>query len=204
MRTAEDAPPAARAARLELLAAVQDRHHAYDSLVTFWRRLLAPIPAAMFDGFVAMNIPELPIDPAPRHVLAYAELATRITDPALTVAMSRQLWRTNPTGIHDKRALVTAVAEVCETVDSLVATGCEPRPGPELDRFIGAHAAARHERDTPRLRRQLLDDATDTDPGIHRYWKLTTEITGTTTSGAAQYWIYQALAKWADPATPRR
>ncbi|UGT67315.1 MerR family transcriptional regulator [Nocardia gipuzkoensis] len=200
----EDAPPAERTARLELLAAVQDRHHAHDRLVKFWRRLLAPLPSAIFDGFVAMNIPDLPADPPPRQVVAYAELTARITDPALTAAMSRQLWRTDPTGIHDKRALVTGVAEVCETVDALVAARCAPHPGPELDQFVDVHATARRERDTPRLRHRLLHDAVDTHPAIHRYWELTTEITGTTTSGAAQYWLYRALARGTDPAARYR
>ncbi|UAK31493.1 MerR family transcriptional regulator [Nocardia asteroides] len=197
----ENAAPADRAARLKMLAAVQDRSHAHDALVRFWRRLLAPLPPAMFDGFVAMNIPDLPADPDPRHVLAYAELAIGIADPALSAALSHQLWRTDPAGIGDKRALLTAVAEVCESVDSLITTYREPHPGPELDRFVHAHAAARRDRDTPRLRRQLLADATDTDPRIHRYWTLTTRITGARTTGAAQYWLYRALARWADQAS---
>ncbi|WP_174187382.1 MerR family transcriptional regulator [Nocardia barduliensis] len=204
LRAVEDAPPAERAARLELLAAAQDRDQARDRLVKFWRRLLAPLPSAIFDGFVAMNVPDLPVDPPPRQIVAYAGLAAAITDPALPTAMSRQLWRTNPAGIHDKRALVSGVAEVCETVDALVAARCEPRPGAELDQFVHVHATARRERDSPRLRRELLDDAADTHPAIHRYWQLTTDITGTTTSGAAQYWLYRALARWNDPAAEHR
>ncbi|WP_159843617.1 MerR family transcriptional regulator [Nocardia sp. CY41] len=196
LRAVEDAAPTERAARLEWLAAVQDRRHAQDRLVAFWRRLLAPLPTAIFDAFVAMNIPHLPADPPSEHLAAYAELAARVSDPALSVAMAGQLWRTDPRGIHDKRALVTAVAEVCETVDPLVTAHRRPGPGPELDRFIDAHATARGERDTPRLRRRLLDNATDNHPGIHRYWTLTTEITGATTSGAAQYWLYRALLRW--------
>ncbi|MGY1945986.1 MerR family transcriptional regulator [Nocardia asiatica] len=200
LRAVEDAPPAERAARLQLLAAVQDRDQARDRLVQFWQRLLTPLPSGIFDGFVAMNIPDLTADPPPRQVVAYAELTAAITDPALSTAMSRQLWRTDPTGIHDKRALVIGVAEVCETVDALVAARCAPRPGAELDQFVDVHATARRERDTPRLRRRLLDDATDTHPVIRRYWQLTTELTGTTTSGGAQYWLYRALARWSDPA----
>ncbi|MGK8523777.1 MerR family transcriptional regulator [Nocardia asteroides] len=200
LRALEDAAPADRAARLELLAAVQDRRRTSNGLVRFWRGLLAPLPPVIFDGFVAMNIPDLPSDPDPRHLLAYAELADHITDPALRTALSRQLWRAAPSAIGDKRALLTVVAGVCESVDPLIAARCPPRPGPELDRFVDAHAAARGERDTPHLRRRLLDDATDTDPRIHRYWTLTARITGATTTGAAQYWLYRALARWADPA----
>lgn len=198
LRAVEDAAPTQHAARLEWLAAVQDRRHAQDRLIAFWRRLLAPLPTAIFDEFVAMNLPHLPADPPPEHLVAYAELVARVTDPALSVAMAGQLWRTDPRGIRDKCALVTAVAEVCETVDPLVAAHRRPGPGPELDRFIEAHATARGERDTPRLRRRLLDNATDNHHGIHRYWTLTTEITGATTSGAVQSWLYRALLRWAD------
>ncbi|MEV6136381.1 MerR family transcriptional regulator [Nocardia sp. NPDC051990] len=196
LRAIEGAPPAERPARLELLAAVSDRHRAHDSLVTFWRRLLAPLPSPIFDGFVEMNIPRLPADPTPEHIVAFAELTTHTTDPACTAAISRQLWRTNPARIHDKLALITGVAEACVAVNALgVST---PHPGLELDQFIHAHAAARRDHDTPSLRRELLDNASDNDPRIHRYWKLTTEITGATTAGAALYWLYQALAQWAD------
>ncbi|MFI6366711.1 MerR family transcriptional regulator [Nocardia sp. NPDC050630] len=194
LRAVEEAPPAERARRLELLASVQDRSRAHDNLVTFWRTLLAPIPPALFDGFVAMNIPHLPENPTPQHMVAFAELTTHVADPACTAAMSRQLWRTNPTRIHDKLALVIGVAEACAAVDSLT----RPHPGPELDRFIDAHATARRDRDTPHLRHRLLDNASDNDPRIHRYWQLTTEITGTTTAGTALDWLYRALAQWAD------
>ncbi|MEV0030151.1 MerR family transcriptional regulator [Nocardia sp. NPDC050793] len=198
----EDAPPSRRAARLALLAAVHDRHAAYDSLVTFWRRLLAPLPSDMFDGFVAMNIPEPPADPTARQVVAYAELVTVTADPASAPAMSRQLWRPDPVGIHDKRVLLTGVAEACGIAGPLVVARVEPRPGIELDQFLAAHAAARREGDTPRFRQRILHGGNDTDPRIHRYWKLTTEITGETTAGAAQYWLYRALERATRPAAP--
>lgn len=191
----EDAPPAQRAARVELLAAVGDRRGAQDSLVAFWRRVLTPISPGLFDGFIAMNIPAPPTDPTPSQVLAYAELATAVTDPALTAAMKAQLWRHDPTGIRDKRALLAGVAEACEVVEPLVVAHIEPRPGAELDRFLTAHAAARRVRPTAEFRRRLLHSTDDTDPRIRRYWTLTTEITGTTTTGAAQDWLYRALSR---------
>lgn len=200
LAAAEDAPPAQRAARLALLAAVHDRRGAHDTLVAFWRGLLTPMSPEMFDGFVSMNIPDPPTDPTPRRVVAYAELVTATADPALASAMSRQLWRPDPAAIRDKRELLTRIADACAVVDPLVVARVAPRPGAELDRFLAAHAAARRERDTPRFRRRLLNGANDTDPRIHRYWKLTTEITGTTTSGAAQHWLYQALTRSIAPA----
>ncbi|MFI9504871.1 MerR family transcriptional regulator [Nocardia sp. NPDC052566] len=195
LRAVEDAPHPERAARLELLAAVQDRHRAHDGLVAFWRRLLTPIPPAMFDGFVAMNIPDLPADPAPRQLVAFAELVTRAADPALSVVMSRQLWRANRSEIHDRPGLVTGVAEACMSVDSDGLIDTEPRPGAELDHFMAAHADARRVCDTPRFRRQLLAAAADGDERIHRYWQLTSEITETSNAGAALDWLYQALTR---------
>lgn len=195
LTAARDASPAQRAARLELLAAVADRGRAHDNLLAFWRGLLTPIAPELFDGFVAMNIPAPPADPTPRQVVAYAELATAVTDPVLTTAMAKQLWRHDPAGIRDKRALLAGIAEACEVVDPLVTAHVEPRPGAELDRFLTAHAAARRVRPTPEFRRRLLYGADDNHPRIRRYWTLTTQITGTSTTGAAQDWLYRALSR---------
>ncbi|WP_157121737.1 MerR family transcriptional regulator [Nocardia violaceofusca] len=190
-----DAPPGRHAARLELLAAVGDGRRAYDDLIAFWRRLLTPIAPELFDAFAAMNIPAPPADPTSRQVVAYAELATAATDPVLTAALTKQLWRHDPGHVRDKRALLAGVAEACAIVDPLVAAHVEPRPGAELDRFLAAHAAARGVRPTAEFRRRLLYGADDYDPRIRRYWTLTTEITGTTTTGAAQDWLYRALSR---------
>ncbi|MFX0574498.1 MerR family transcriptional regulator [Nocardia nepalensis] len=187
----EHAPPAERATHLTLLATVQDRHSTHNSVVTFWRRMLTPLPSDMFDGFIEMNVPA----PDPQHIVAYAELATLIADPALRVVMSRQLWRSDRTRIHHKQALLTGVAQACESAGHLLRTNQQPRPGPELDQFVDAHASARGERDTPRFRRQLLTGATDSDHRIHRYWSLTSEVTGTITVGTALHWLYNALTK---------
>ncbi|WP_051494696.1 MerR family transcriptional regulator [Nocardia nova] len=82
----EHASPAQRAARMELLSALGDRRGTHDGLVAFWRRVLTPITPELFDGFVAMNIPEPPADPTPRRIVAYAELTAAAADPALAAA----------------------------------------------------------------------------------------------------------------------
>lgn len=189
----ENAPPTERAARLELLATVQDRRNAHDSIVAFWRRVLSPLSPELLEGFVAMNVPDLPRDPDPHHMLAYAELSTLVTDPALRIAISRQLWRSDRTRIQHKQVLLTGVAQACESVAHLVLANERPSPGPELDRFVDAHATARGERDTPRFRRRLLLGAADTDPRIHRYWSLTATVLRVPTTGAAQHWLHDAL-----------
>ncbi|MBH0777250.1 MerR family transcriptional regulator [Nocardia bovistercoris] len=192
----EQAPPAERAARLELLAAVHDRHRAHYQLVAFWRRQLVGSPTALFDGFVAMNIPAPPADPTPRHVLAFAELTAIVTDPGSAVAMRRYLWRTDPGRIRDKREFLTELAGACEAAGVLLGAGVTPRPGAELDRFVAAHAAARREPDTPRFRERLLRVAAP-DYRIHRYWASTAEIIGEVTTGAAEHWLHRALAQTA-------
>ncbi|WP_218026789.1 MerR family transcriptional regulator [Nocardia inohanensis] len=197
----EAAPPEQRAARLELLAAVQDRRHAYDTLITRWRSLLGPLPADMFDGFAAMNIPRPPADPTPAGVVAYAEIASYATDPGWSAAMSRLLWRSDPSAIRDRAGLTVELAAICTDVDGLCAAGTAPRPGPELDRFVRAHAAARRTADTPALRRRLLGDSNNA--GAQRYWQLTTEITGERTTGAAMSWLLRSLERWAAEPGPQ-
>ncbi|MGY4103232.1 MerR family transcriptional regulator [Nocardia sp. R16R-3T] len=199
----EDAPLAERATRLESLAAIQNRHGAYDSVVAFWRRMLTPMPPQLFDGFIAMNVPDLPADPDPHQLVAYAELVTLVTDPALRVVMSRQLWRSDQTRIRHKQVLLTGVAQACESASHRVLANEPPRRGPELDQFVDAHAAARGEQDTQQLRQQLLVDAADSDHRIHRYWSLTSEVTGTLNTGAAHHWLYDALNQSTNSANTR-
>ncbi|MFF3571477.1 MerR family transcriptional regulator [Nocardia jiangxiensis] len=195
LAAAQDAPPGARATRLDLLATVGDPHTAHDGLVTFWQRLLAPASASVFEGFVVMNVPTPPTDPTPEQVVAYAELVGTAADPALAAAISRQLWRSDPASVRHPRELLAGISEACAMVEPLLSAHVPPRPGPELDCFLDAHATARHELDTPRFRQHILSGADDFDPRIHRYWELTGEITATTTAGAALQWLRQALGQ---------
>jgi DNA-binding transcriptional MerR regulator len=199
LRAVEDASPAERSARLASLAAIQDPHGTHDTIVAFWRRIFAPLSPDLLDAFVAMNVPDLPHDPAPRHIAAYAELAALITDPALHTVMSRQFWRSDRTPIRHKRELLTGVAQACESASHRLIAHEPPRPGPELDQFVDAHAAARLTRDTPQFRQELLIAATDTDHRIRRYWHLTDEVTGALTVGTTHHWLYDALTRSVDP-----
>lgn len=194
----ESAPPADRAAHLELLAAVADRGRAQDAVVAFWRRVLTPLPPETIEAFLAMHVPALPVAPEPRHVLAYAELSTLAADSTFRVAMARRLRQSDGARVRHERALLQGVGEACDAVGRLLAANQPPRPGPELDRFVDAHATARGEYDTPRFRRQLLCGARVSDHRIPRYWQLTSEVTGTVTVGDAQNWLCQALALGVD------
>ncbi|WP_218003206.1 MerR family transcriptional regulator [Nocardia concava] len=181
--------------RREVLRAVTDPGRAHREVTAFWSRILEPLPAELFDAFLEMNAPAPTDEPDPRRLLAYGELVGMISEPGLSAAMSRLLWRSDPAGVRHPRALLTGVAEACESVGGLLVANEPPRAGAELDRFVAAHARARGVRDTAGLRRRLLSGATDSDERVQRYWSLTAEITGTVTTGAAHYWLYEALTR---------
>ncbi|MFC9998866.1 MerR family transcriptional regulator [Nocardia sp. NPDC127526] len=200
----EAATPAQRPTRLAMLAAAQDGGAAHDSLVHFWHRILTPIPRGDIDIYVGWNVPEPPADPSVDDVVAYAELATLAADPELNTAVRQQLWRSQPELIRDCRKLYAEVGDVMTDVVPHVSEGTHPRSGPELDRFVTAHATARGYRDTPHYRKHLLADATDANPRIHRYWTLTAKfLSPRITVGQAHNWVYNALATSAEPPTRR-
>lgn len=193
LRAIENAVPAERATRLELLAGVSDGWSAHDAVVGFWRRILTPMPSDMFEGFISMNVPDPLRDPTPEQVVGYAELVTLVAEPRFAAVVSQQLWRPGPTPIRDKVGLLAGVAEACGMAESQIHAGCAPSSGRALDRFVDAHATARGEHDTPGFRERLRAGRHD-DPRTQRYWRLTGEITGATiTVGAGQLWLYNAL-----------
>ncbi|WP_336083786.1 hypothetical protein [Nocardia sp. SSK8] len=171
-----------------------ERAAAHAVLVAFWRRQLTPLPTAAIDGFLAMNVPELPADAPPAHLLAYAELVATVSDPELSATMYDTLRHRSTPGVRDERRLLFDLADACVAAAPRVAAGHPPGPGPELDHYVGSHAAARGRRDTPAFRRALRADLAGADLRVRRYWDLTTTFTGDeVTSGAAQLWLVDAL-----------
>ncbi|WP_280458393.1 hypothetical protein [Nocardia carnea] len=153
------------------LAAVAERGAARSSLIDFWRRILAAMPASAFDGFVDMDIPQLPAAPSPHHILLFAELGRLTRSPELAREVSRQMIAADP-----------------------------PGAGPELDLYVAAHAAARGRRDTEGFRRELAGGVTFADRTAARYWALTAEALGTTrTTGDVQRWLDTALLRALEP-----
>ncbi|WP_067529491.1 MerR family transcriptional regulator [Nocardia uniformis] len=190
----ETVAPAERTKRLALLAAAQDGRAAYDSIVRFWRRILAPMTPDHFDGYIAMSVPEPPADPSAAQVAAYAEMTSLVTRPELYAVAWRQIWRPNPEPARDELGFLSGLATVCIDVLPVVSAGVQPHTGAALDRFVDAHAAARGQRDSPQFRQQLLVAATDMDRRILRYWNLTAELFETpATIGHAHHWLYNAL-----------
>ncbi|WP_345602963.1 MerR family transcriptional regulator [Pseudonocardia adelaidensis] len=193
----EEAAPAERAARLALLAAVQDHNAARDALLDFWHRLfIAQLPADLTSMFLEVSVPAPPPDPTPRQVVAYAELVAVAGDRDLLRRM-RARARVNLELVRDEAELLTGIGEACHLAHPLVLAGRQPEPGQALDRFVAAYAAVQRSRDTPRFRRELLTTATvDRDPRLRRYWALVGEVTGEpVTVGAAQAWLVDALER---------
>jgi DNA-binding transcriptional MerR regulator len=193
----EVAAPAERAARLQLLAAAQDRQAARDALVSFWRTLvIAPLPAEFFDMFLEVSVPLPPVDPTPHQVVAYAEMVALAGDRTLMRRMQARA-RVNMERITDEAELLTGIGAACKLAHPLLLAGRRPEPGEALDRFVAAYATGQRSRDTPRFRRELLTTATvDRDPRLRRYWRLVGEVTGEpVTVGLAQAWLVDALER---------
>ncbi|MFD8380965.1 MerR family transcriptional regulator [Streptomyces sp. NPDC059679] len=199
LRAVEQAAPAERAARLELLAAVTDGRAAQHMLEAFWCRIALPsLPSMSEDGasmFISVSVPEPPNEPSPEQVVAYAALIGIVDDHRLR----QQIWARTRTGeefvAYQKALLDGGIGEACELARPLVRAGEQPGPGPLLDRFVEAHATTRGTVDSPTFRRALLRTAAvDRSPGLRRYWELVGDITGEdVTVGEAHSWLLDSL-----------
>ncbi|TWF78680.1 DNA-binding transcriptional MerR regulator [Pseudonocardia hierapolitana] len=197
LRAVEEAGPIERAARLELLGAVQDHMTARAALVDFWHHLfIAPLPADLVDMFLEVSVPAPPADPTPRQVVAYAEMVGLTRDRTLVRRM-RERARVNLERMSDEAELLMGIGEACELARPLLLAGRPPAPGPALDRYVAAYATVQRSRDTTRFRHDLLTTATvDRDPRLRRYWRLVGEVTGEpVTVGGAQAWLVDALER---------
>ncbi|MEU5643513.1 MerR family transcriptional regulator [Streptomyces milbemycinicus] len=196
LRAVEQAAPAERAARLELLAAVTDGRAAQHMLEAFWSRIA--LPSMSEDGasmFISVSVPEPPNDPTPEQVVAYATLVAIVDDHRLR----QQIWARTRTGeefvAYQNALLDGGIGEACELARARVRVGERPGPGPLLDRFVEAHATTRSTLDSPMFRRALLRTAAvDRSPSLRRYWELVGDITGEdVTVGEAHSWLLDSL-----------
>ncbi|MEV4569641.1 MerR family transcriptional regulator [Nonomuraea sp. NPDC049419] len=197
LRAVEEAGAAERAGRLALLAAVEDAQAARERLVAFWRlQMVLPVSDELFGSFLSMAAPPPPPDPTPPQVVAYAELVALTGDRSLTRGL-RAKAKENARAITDENELMRGVGAAVALAEPLVAAGEPPAPGPELDRFVTAHAAVRRRSDTPGFRRELLDIvAGDHDPRVRRYWRLVGEVAGERAPiGTTLTWLGDALAR---------
>ncbi|MEV5573831.1 MerR family transcriptional regulator [Spirillospora sp. NPDC052269] len=195
LRAAEQGDPAGRAARLDLLAAVVDGSAAHAVLTGFWRSQAVALERGPFmDSLLAMAAPAPPSAPTPEQVVAYAELVELVQDRSLrSVLLARRL--ANAEKVKDEPALLTGLTEACARTAPLALSGVEPCSGPELDLFVGAHAVARAEGDSPEFRVRLAEDLRDDrEPRMIRYWTLTEAVTGAPhLVSRAHSWLFTAL-----------
>jgi excisionase family DNA binding protein len=195
LRAVEESAPADRAARLELLSAVQDGYSAQETLVRLWRPMTsAPIAPDTVRMFLAIGAPPPPELPTPAQVVAYAELVLLAADRALAADL-RASTLIDHDRIADLGSLHVAVGAACELAFPQVAAGAGPEPGPALDQFVAAHATALGTGDSPEFRRALnRRTAADRQPRLRRYWHLAGEITGEPAPvGVTHTWLLDAL-----------
>lgn len=195
LRAVEDATPLDRPARLELLSAVEDGYAAHDVLVRLWHPMTSgPVPADSARMFLAISAPPPPELPTPAQVVAYASLVLLASDRSFVDAL-RTSTLVNHDRIPDLAALHAEVALACELAFPAVTSGTRPAPGPALDRFVAAHAAALRTTDTPAFRHALNHrTAPDRDPRVRRYWTLAGEVTGEPAPmGVTHTWLLDAL-----------
>ncbi|GHG47058.1 MULTISPECIES: MerR family transcriptional regulator [Amycolatopsis] len=195
LRAVSEVAPADRAARLELLSAVEDGYSAHETLVRLWRPMtMGPIPPDTARMFLDMSAPRPPSQPTTGQVVAYAELVLLAADARLASSLAESTLAGHDR-IADLGALHAEVGEACVQAAVRMAAGARPAPGPELDRFVAAHAAALGAADSPAFRRALNHrTAPDRTPRLRRYWHLAGEITGEEAPmGLAHTWLLDAL-----------
>ncbi|GAA2788428.1 MerR family transcriptional regulator [Kitasatospora paracochleata] len=195
LRLLHDCPPEERADRLRLIGAVSVPPDT-TVLARYWRRILpVRLPACQVARIVDAAVPDLPTDPAPAQVLAFARLHATVTAPCpggsdggRPPSAAEQAPGFRPAVLYD------GLAEAYELTAPAVGAGRSPQPGEALDCFVAAHAGAHGTTDSPafrrRLRRQLADSA---HPVMDRYWRLAGELVPHPTLGAAHDWLRAAL-----------
>ena len=138
-------------------------------------------------GFAAKMrsaLPELPGDPAPEQVEAWAELAELVGDPGFRAAVRRMAEYQAADiakGAYPEDAARLG-RETGERIAAAIADGIEPRSDaarPVVDELVAAYAAAFGAADGPEFRRELRERTMiGSDRRAERYWQLIAVING--------------------------
>ncbi|MFE7815255.1 MerR family transcriptional regulator [Streptomyces sp. NPDC057433] len=199
LRLVQECPAAERAGRLRLLGAVSTPPSTA-SLARFWRVWLPPrMPARATAAFLEVAVPQLPDEPAPAQVLAFAGLHAMTTAPCPDGRQPQpEVHRV--AGAHGAAALYAGLAEAYEIAGPQLRRARNPYPGEALDAYVAAYASAYGSRDTREFRR-LLAARLATGPRLDRYWELTAVVLTLPdgrpepTPGSADDWLRAALER---------
>ncbi|NBE54351.1 helix-turn-helix domain-containing protein [Streptomyces boluensis] len=197
LRLLQDCTPGERAERLRLIGAVTVPPST-EALARFWRRWLPPrLPARVRSVVVEQAVPQLPDDPAPHQVLAFARLHAFVSGPCPGDAHRDDCQpAVHRTGDGGRPAvLYTGLSEAFALAAPAQRAGSAPHAGDALDCFVGAYAAAYGVRDNPDFRAGL-HRVLAADPRIDHYWQLVGELSGGAepNPGTAHDWLHAALA----------
>ncbi|NJP49619.1 MerR family transcriptional regulator [Streptomyces sp. SBST2-5] len=197
LRLVHECPPGERAERLMLIGSVEVPPSTAP-LARFWRGWLPPrMPARAVDAFLQVAVPQVPDDPAPGQVLAFARLHALVSRPCSGAAQPQPAAH-KAAGSEGAAVLYAGLDEAYRLAGVRIGRGEAPGPGEALDGFVAAYAAAYRTRDTPDFRR-LLAGQLAIDPRLDGYWELASVVATAPggrpepTPGAAHDWLLTAL-----------
>jgi DNA-binding transcriptional MerR regulator len=187
-----------RADRLRLIGAVSVPPSTA-ALARFWRRWLPPrLPARLVSEILEQTVPQLPADPVPDQVLAFARLHALVSGSCPGPGPHGQPAAHRPGEGYRPAVLYGGLGEAYALAAERMREGRPPHRGEALDCFVSAYARSRGARDTPAFRRGLSRQLA-ADPRIDRYWHLTAELISPPsgppepTPGSAHDWLLAAL-----------
>lgn len=197
----QDCAPEERAERLRLVGAMSTPPTT-TPFVRFWRQWLPPrLPARVVSAFLDQTVPQLPDDPTPAHVLAFARLHAFVSGPCDGPYAATQPAAHRTGEGYRPAVLYEGLGEAYALAARDLLAGRTPYDGDALTCFVTAYAAAQNTPDTPAFRRTLTRQLA-TDPRIDPYWHLVADLHGPAnpTPGAAHDWLCAALNQQAAPA----
>ncbi|MFF4742087.1 MerR family transcriptional regulator [Streptomyces chengbuensis] len=197
LRLLRDCGAGERAERLRLIGAVTVPPSTA-SMARFWRYWLPPrLPARVVSAFLDQAVPQLPDDPTPAQVWAFARMHALVSGNC-SGSVRPQPAVHRPERGYRPDVLYDGLGEAYALASAELRAGRPPRAGEALDSFVSAYAVSRGTRDTPDFRR-LLARQLAADPRIDLYWQLTADLTTPPGSppepnpGSAHDWLCAAL-----------
>ncbi|MFG3307606.1 MerR family transcriptional regulator [Streptomyces wuyuanensis] len=197
LRLLRDCDAGERAERLRLIGAVTVPPSTA-SMAGFWRYWLPPrLPARVVSAFLDQAVPQIPDDPTPAQVWAFARMHALVSGSCSGSVRPQPAVHLPDRG-YRSAVLYDGLGEAYALASAELRAGRPPRSGEALDCFVSAYAMSRGTRDTPDFRR-LLGRQLAADPRIDVYWRLTAELSTPPGAppepnpGSAHDWLCAAL-----------